>query len=308
MSMIVKGNIISTLQAQWRKVPLGNLHQWVFGLLLLVLLQQCAALILQLVSLATPLAHPQWQPSQALPPAQADTPIALKALSQLALFGQMPPRRQTAISATALHRQASSQPSPPLNAQLSGVMASSDPAKSIAIITMAGSQHSYGVGEPIHDTQAQVRHVYPDRVIITHDGRDETLMLDGEAYNQARLPSKGEALPSRTIPTSVSASTSLSTSVSTSTQLGPLSEHFTVIPVHVDGHLKGYRLTAGHNLHLFKQSGLQVNDLVIALNGFDLQDPLQTMQAIAQLTNARTLSLTIVRQGQPQDLTMPLSP
>ncbi|MGL5295306.1 MAG: hypothetical protein ACRC9V_16425, partial [Aeromonas sp.] len=63
MSMIVKGNIISTLQAQWRKVPLGNLHQWVFGLLLLVLLQQCAAFILQLVSLATPLAHPQWQPS-----------------------------------------------------------------------------------------------------------------------------------------------------------------------------------------------------------------------------------------------------
>ncbi|MGL5226092.1 MAG: type II secretion system protein GspC, partial [Aeromonas sp.] len=228
------------------------------------------------------------------------------ALSQLALFGQMPPRPQTAISATALHRQASSQPSPPLNAQLSGVMASSDPAKSIAIITMAGSQHSYGVGDPIHDTQAQVRHVYPDRVIITHDGRDETLMLDGEAYNQARLPSKGEALPSRTIPTSASASASAS--ASTSTSLGPLSEHFTVIPVHVDGHLKGYRLTAGHNLHLFKQSGLQVNDLVIALNGFDLQDPLQTMQAIAQLTNARTLSLTIVRQGQPQDLTVPLSP
>jgi general secretion pathway protein C len=59
-----------------------------------------------------------------------------------------------------------------------------DPAKSIAIIAHNGTQNSYGIGDYIDGTQARIRQVFADRVIIARDGRDETLMLDGEEYGK----------------------------------------------------------------------------------------------------------------------------
>ena len=39
-------------------------------------------------------------------------------------------------------------------------------------------------GEVIDGTQARIRMIYPDRVILELQGRDETLMLDGEEYGK----------------------------------------------------------------------------------------------------------------------------
>ncbi len=110
------------------------------------------------------------------------------------------------------------------------MLASSDPAKSIAIIAHNGLQNSYGIGDLIDGTQAKIRQVFPDRVIIERDGRDETLMLDGEEYGKP-LPKPGNQ------------DGKLS---SVRNELmgnpGKITDYLNISPVRVDGRMVGYRL------------------------------------------------------------------
>ena len=50
-----------------------------------------------------------------------------------------------------------------------------------------------------------------------------------------------------------------------------------------DGELIGYRLSPGKEPELFKQMGLQNNDLAVAINGYQLTDLKQAMAAINEL-------------------------
>ncbi len=57
----------------------------------------------------------------------------------------------------------------------------------MAIIANRGSQSTYGIGEQIEGTQAKLKAVFIDRVIIDNSGRDETLMLEGIEYSRRAL-------------------------------------------------------------------------------------------------------------------------
>jgi Type II secretory pathway, component PulC len=60
-------------------------------------------------------------------------------------------------------------------------MASSVSSRSIAIIAREGQQQSYGVGDVIQGTDARITNILPDRVIITRQQQQESLLLDENA-------------------------------------------------------------------------------------------------------------------------------
>ncbi|WP_421257882.1 GspC family type II secretion system variant ExeC [Aeromonas sp. 600886] len=279
---------MTLLLARCRLLPLTRVTGVFFLALLLMLAQQSAALTWRLLTLANPQSSQPWQPSTVAVSGQSSPRLELGEVSRLALFGKAIPKAQakTAVAANAPRTQ--------LNAQLNGVLASSDPAKSIAIIAMSGIQNSYGVGDMIDGTQARIRQVYPDRVIIERDGRDETLMLDGEEY--------GKPLPQTT-------NTTLLGSLRSELMADPgkITDYLNISPVQMDGRMAGYRLNPGNNPEFFNQSGLQANDLAISINGLDLRDNMQAMQAMQQLAGATEMTVTVERQGEQFDIYVRLS-
>lgn len=275
------------LLAQCRRLPMTKVTQVAFLALLIVLAQQSAALTWRLLTLASPQTSQPWQPSAVAVNGQNNPRLELGEVSRLALFGKAIPKAQAkaAVAANAPRTQ--------LNAQLNGVLASSDPAKSIAIIAMSGIQNSYGVGDMIDGTQARIRQVYPDRVIIERDGRDETLMLDGEEYGKP-LPQTNTA-PLGSLRSELMADP------------GKITDYLNISPVQVDGRMTGYRLNPGSNPEFFNQSGLQANDLAISINGLDLRDNMQAMQAMQQMAGATEMTVTVERQGEQFDIYVRLS-
>lgn len=275
------------LLAQCRRLPMTRVTQVAFLALLIMLAQQSAALTWRLLTLASPQTSQPWQPSAVAVSGQSNPRLELGEVSRLALFGKAIPKAQAkaAVAANAPRTQ--------LNAQLNGVLASSDPAKSIAIITMSGIQNSYGVGDMIDGTQARIRQVYPDRVIIERDGRDETLMLDGEEYGKP-LPQTNSA-PLGSLRSELMADP------------GKITDYLNISPVQVDGRMTGYRLNPGSNPEFFNQSGLQANDLAISINGLDLRDNMQAMQAMQQMAGATEMTVTVERQGEQFDIYVGLS-
>lgn len=275
------------LLAQCRRLPMTRVTQVAFLALLIMLAQQSAALTWRLLTLASPQTSQPWQPSAVAVSGQSNPRHELGEVSRLALFGKAIPKAQAkaAVAANAPRTQ--------LNAQLNGVLASSDPAKSIAIIAMSGIQNSYGIGNMIDGTQARIRQVYPDRVIIERDGRDETLMLDGEEYGKP-LP-QTNAAPLGSLRSELMADP------------GKITDYLNISPVQVDGRMTGYRLNPGSNPEFFNQSGLQANDLAISINGLDLRDNMQAMQAMQQMAGATEMTVTVERQGEQFDIYVRLS-
>ncbi|MGL4351142.1 MAG: type II secretion system protein N [Plesiomonas shigelloides] len=154
-------------------------------LLLLILVEQCITLSGYLHSLAKRQIIQPWALVRTATNQQKHQPISLEKISQLALFGKNTSKLVAVTVANA--------PKSQINAQLNGVLASSDPEKSIVIITISGNQYSYNIGDMINTTQAKIRQIYPDRVILLRNGQDETLMLNGEVYGKP-LPATSQTI------------------------------------------------------------------------------------------------------------------
>ncbi|RAJ02803.1 type II secretion system protein C (GspC) [Aeromonas salmonicida] len=289
MTLPFRDDLLSSLLARCKTVPLSRFSQPLFWLLLLLLAYQCAGLTWRLLDLGSQQSSQPWQPAVAGSQGQDKARLDLGGVSRLALFGKA---KQQARAADAVAADA---PKTQLNAQLNGVLASSDPAKSIAIIAHSGVQNSYGIGDFIDGTQAKVRQVFADRVIIERDARDETLMLDGEEYGKP-LPKQGN--PDEKLS-------------SVRSELlgnpGKITDYLNISPVRVDGRMVGYRLNPGSNPELFNQLGLVANDMAVSINGLDLRDNAQAMQAMQQVAGATEMTVTVERQGQLYDVYVGLS-
>lgn len=295
MTLPFRDDLLSSLLARCKTVPLSRFSQPLFWLLLLLLAYQCAGLTWRLFSLTQPVQSQPWQPSVTSAQGTGASRLDLSGVSRLSLFGKA--QLAATDAEQAAQAVAADAPKTQLNAQLNGVLASSDPAKSIAIIAHNGRQNSYGIGDYIDGTQAKIRQVFADRVIIARDGRDETLMLDGEEY--------GKPLPK---PKVVQKDNKLSAvRGELMSNPGKITDYLNISPVRVDGRMVGYRLNPGSNPELFNQLGLVANDLAVSINGLDLRDNAQAMQAMQQVAGATEMTVTVERQGQLYDVYVGLS-
>ena len=77
---------------------------------------------------------------------------------------------------------------------------------------------------------------------------------------------------------------------------GKITDYLNISPVRVDGRMTGYRLNPGRNPELFNQLGLVANDLAVSINGLDLRDNAQAMQAMQQVAGATEMTVTVERQ------------
>lgn len=178
-----------------------------------------------------------------------------------------------------------------LKLRVTGLLASTDPSRAIAIMMKGNQQVSLGIGDSTPGGDAKIVAIFPDRLIVNYRGRNEAIPLFNDppaaGKNSAAPPARHLAQELREQPQNIL-------------------HYLNISPVMVNDKLSGYRLNPGKDPALFRQAGLKENDLAIALNGLDLRDKEQSRQALAQLPELTEITLTVERDGQKQDIYLAL--
>ena len=187
------------------------------------------------------------------------------------------------------------------NLVLAGTIATQDPKRGIAIISSGGPAKVYSVGDNVNG--ASLYSVYLDRVVLDRGGSLETLLLP-------RLIAGNRAAPrmSRRIggadPRTVEAVENVRRMVQQDP--GILDQVMRAVPSYDNaaGKLRGFRAYPGRNRAIFSKLGLQPGDLVTAINGQPLDDPQHSQEVFNTIQSSNTVSVTVERGGQRQDITL----
>lgn len=276
----------------------------VIVLLSLYLLAFLARLVWQFVPAPDMASAPASHATTPINKSAGQSGVNITQLQQLNLFGRL---NQVPVQEPA--DEVTDAPETRLNLTLTGVVATSVADDATAIIENKGTQVVYGLGEKIEGTNATLRQVQADRVIIRNSGRDETLMLDGLDYDEANQRrqqvnrSRQRPLAPNNPPPEREARPQLSREAIEATaslreQPGDFTDFISISPYSEGGQLVGYQVKPGKNPALFQSAGLQAGDIIVQINGLDLTDTQQSMEAMNTLRSAQTIELTMTRDGE----------
>lgn len=230
----------------------------------------------------------------------------IRQISQWHLFGQV---QKTAVKTKAKVIDA---PETRLNLKLRGVLASSDPTIARAIIADGkGMEDAYAIDEDLPGN-AVLKEIYADRVILEYRGRLETLKLPKESKINVGIATSGSS--GRTNGVQRTANTLPTTSINdvqTSRLLRQYREALINEPQSLmnllqaapvtdadTGKLKGYRIRPGKDKKLLGKFGLKSGDVVTAVNGVALDNPIKALEIMRDLSTASSVSLNVERKGR----------
>ena len=228
----------------------------------------------------------------------ANSRLNLADIKRLNLFGDYnaEPVEESAVTVDA--------PVTRLNLTLTGVVTSSEKDRGAAIIENKSKQQTYGIGDKIEGTNASLIQVYVDRVIIKNGAVSETLMLDGEDYKKNVILANHQAPVTRPQPNSqVSERRTLSNDAiraSRALQNKPASfiDYIAVSPHRPNGELTGYRVRPGKKPALFRAAGLKSGDVITEINGLDLTNIQQALEAMNLLKELESLQMSVQRKDE----------
>ncbi|MDN2664461.1 type II secretion system protein GspC [Psychromonas sp. 14N.309.X.WAT.B.A12] len=231
--------------------------------------------------------------------------LSTQKLQDQAIFGRYQGER------IAYQQEQIDAPKTRLKLTLVGIVAATDPRLSSVIIEYKRSQDSYFIESEIPGTDAIVTEIYHDRIIISVNGEEQTLILDGLEEEEERLAKleKGEEVKEKK-----STNTSKRSSRSSKRKEIPLDrdelvedpgkllDYVRISPVREGDQIKGYRVNPGKNPELFEEAGLKAGDLAVELNGVDLTDITQAVSLMKEFPTMTEMSLTIDRDGELNEL------
>jgi general secretion pathway protein C len=213
--------------------------------------------------------------------------VDLAAITNAHLFGAAPTLRQDGANAP--------QTSMPL--VLTGIIAGNDPQNGLAILGQsAQTTKVYAVGDSVPGG-AKLHSVYSDRVVIDREGQLESLSLP-------RQVSPGKAPPPSTAVLQNENPAIERMRRMISEQPGLLADVLRPQPVMDHNRMNGFRVYPGRNRAAFMRLGLRPGDQVTAINGTPLDDRDRGEQILRTLSSSSEARVTLIRQGQQQDLTL----
>jgi general secretion pathway protein C len=224
----------------------------------------------------------------------------------------------------SLQSQAANAPETQLNLKLLGVLAIGTEG-GMAIIGSGNSEQVYTVGETVPGNVV-LKAVYLNHVLLQSGRGLETLRLPEEdgAYiefkTQSSQPTSSQAMqgtPSSAAPVQPSAAAPMApagggAAPGAAQNLRDLRREFIRNPASLAEYAQaepvdnGYRLTFVQDNPMIQKLGLQNGDVVTSINGIPLDKPENGIRALRKLMKAREVELTVVRNGQEQQLTSSL--
>lgn len=285
-----------------RILQAGNIKYLILGINLLLV-----------IWIASQLASLTWgllAPDDTAPPVvttQSNTP--LKPDADRRLVNQLPGWHLMGVATqgapTATVDIPADAPDTRLQLTLHGVLASDEPGGAYAIIAdPRGKDEQYSIGDALPGN-AELSEIYPDRVILKRSGRYETLRLPVNSRPPARLSRRSRAAPG-----------ALRTNGNPQARLAAVRQQLKQDSRKIDGLLRaaihkdgtgrmiGYRISPGRDPALFAELGLVDGDVVTRVNDMDLSNPANSARALQTLQSGEPVSVTLVRGGQEQQVTL----
>ncbi|MBO9662064.1 type II secretion system protein N [Dokdonella sp.] len=224
------------------------------------------------------------------------------------LFGETPQRPGSGGAASTL------------SLILRGTVADGDPKAGLAVLAGAdGVERAFRVGEEVV-SGARLAAVYPDRIVLSRAGAEETLRLPRERTlapaDVVRSPPAGASAraPRNAAGATPAAPAAATTAVikpsaeaqQTLTQLrqnpDELMKRVPMVPVLDGGRLTGVRVAAGADAALLGQFGLRAGDVVTAVDGQAVDSFARGQQILSNLAGANSARVTVLRDGKPVEL------
>ena len=243
----------------------------------------------------------------AQPAAQAGAVIKnqVRQISQWHLFGV------AQKTASKVATQVTNAPDTRLNLKLRGVLASNDPTFALAIIADGkGKEEAYALESKLPGN-AVLKEIYADRVILEYRGRMEALRLPTETIaSVASKPKKRvsgvkSGLRSTSIKSVRNADTSALLRQYREAMINDPQSLMNLVSATPEinkstGKLKGYKVRPGKDRQLLRKFGLRNGDVVTAVNGVALDNPIKALEVMRDLSTASSVSLDVERRGQMQ--------
>lgn len=203
-----------------------------------------------------------------------------------------------------------------LNFKLQGIYYTAEQADARAIINTGSTPtKTYKVGDALPNSVI-LHQIQSHSVILQRNGHYETLRLIGTQPNNKNpiLNSDLSASPAgHSMVQSAPLNAITPSELSPAQLLGQYQQRLSAnpqslmnliraAPVNENGQFTGYRISPGQDQTLFDKFGLQHGDIVTAVNGITLDNPLKGFKVLEQIANAMQLSLQIKRNGQLTNL------
>ena len=180
---------------------------------------------------------------------------------------------------------------------LTGTIAGNDPQNGLAILGQTPQTAKvYAVGDNVPGG-AKLHSVYSDRVVIDRNGQLESVALPRQ-INAGNAPPPSAAVLQGENP-QIERMRRMITE-----QPGLLADVMRPQPVMDHGRMNGFRVYPGRNRMAFMRLGLRPGDQVTAINGTPLDDRDRGEQILRTLGSSSEARVTVIRNGQQQDLTL----
>jgi len=226
----------------------------------------------------------------------------------LLLFGKA--EKQVEKAPATKIDDSTSAPKTTLQLELKGVIAFKPDAKALAIIREKGKKAEdkvYGIGDKVPGN-AEVRGIYPDRVILSRSGKYETLLMTEKTEKKS---SKGKRSSRRR------ASRRSSGGITSSgdgknwqidksywkekiSDIPALAKEVGVEVYKQGGKQVGYKLNSSSGGKLLSDLGLNSGDVIYEVNGIKMTNASQGLTAYKRIKNAPRISLVVGKGGGPK--------
>ena len=197
-----------------------------------------------------------------------------------------------------------------LNLKLRGVFALNDEDNGLALISNgSGPEKVYQVDDAI-SRSTKLAAVYADRVMLSINGKFETLRLPetkdtGVSYvptASSRPNANNRAVPQPTNEPSKSLSEYRKEFMRNPTTLARLVNVSKATDS--SGNAIGYKVSANGKHPAFDQLGIEDGDVITSINGIELDSDAKGMSAFQALRQAQQVTVQILRNGQPNTLNL----
>jgi type II secretion system protein C len=216
-----------------------------------------------------------------------------------------------------------------LHLQLTGVSHLTKGEPYVIIQDRQGQQSLYRVGDTIPDAGKLVS-VLKDSAIIEHNGKRVALKLPknelpgpvtmppkfGPRFKRFHMPNLGprrrpnfrgrfRPKPFDADVTDLGSNRYAVPRATVNHSLQNLSELFTqirAVPDVVNGRTLGFTVSEIEPGSLFDEMGLEDDDVITTVNGQTLNDPVKAMQMLSGVRDQRSISVSVLREGKPLQL------
>ncbi|WP_053979325.1 type II secretion system protein GspC [Marinagarivorans algicola] len=234
------------------------------------------------------------------------TPVSINLATINDLFGVFDPQSLVAVQPKEPEIDPANVPITQLNLKLQGVIASNEPARSWAIIGEASSQKLYKIGDAIPGARnVKLRDIADLWVVLDNNGKSEKLWLYGE--DGTKIAAAPRVRNTRPQPKPKDDRIVKEISQDQLAEAKSIGDVVRFMVATENGQMIGYKVRPGRKRELFDQVGLKNNDIVVSVNGIEVNEPQKVREVYQALKTATEANLEVMRDGSTQFIQIRMS-